>query len=139
MENQSEHKVTSIWILLLASIYLIPKLIDYAILMYTARDMFFTIPYLQAMLNIPMYLAAIFFVLRFKSNYRTAWMVLFIIAIGDQIYQTFIYYFTDPFLYWARDQLIYWPLFFIAWGYIFKSNYLWVNPRNWFFHNASKS
>lgn len=118
-------------ILLLAQVYIAIKLVDYLLLMVDSIDLFFTIAYLEALLNLPLYIASVFYVLRFKSNYRMFWKICLIVAFSDQLYQTVKYFFEDPFWVWLTDELKYLPLYILAYLYSFKAEYIWQTKGNW--------
>ena len=116
---------------MMLSIYLVWKLNDYLELMIDMREWFFTVPYWQALLNGPVYLASIFLLLGIKAPYRRIWKISFLIAISDQVFQTIHYFPILSLSEWLMEQIIYIPLYLMGWFYAFKANYIWVLDGYW--------
>jgi hypothetical protein len=124
-------KIQLIAVIILFSIYLLWKLIDYLNLMIDTRELFFSIPYLEALLNGPVYLASIFLLLGIKAPFRLIWKITFIIAISDQVFQTIYFFSILSLSEWLMEQIIYIPLYFMGWFYAFKANYIWGLDGYW--------
>lgn len=127
----STKNIKLIAIITFFSIYLLWKLTDYLNLMIDTREWFFSIAYLQALLNAPVYLASIFLLVGIKVPFQTLWKITFLIAISDQVFQTIYFFPILSFFEWFMEQIIYIPLYLMGWFYAFKANHIWATDGYW--------
>ncbi|RVT40517.1 hypothetical protein EMM73_19635 [Rheinheimera sediminis] len=130
--QKSKIKIYSWYVLLLIGhIYFWPKLLDYIdLFQYSSR----IVDTLRLSINIPIYIACLAFLVRFKLCFPVFFKVWVLVAITDEILMILDGFGTFG-ISWDIQNILYMtPLYLMAFWYSFKSKALWQNTENFRFN-----
>ncbi len=121
------------WFLLLTlgHIYFWPKLIDYIDLFQYSGNMIDT---LRLSINIPIYIACLALLVRFKLCLPIFFKGWFLLAITDEIIMVINGFGSFGVLWDVKNILYISPLYFMAYWYSFKSKALWQGTEKFRFN-----